>query len=98
MNGTAGGGRSNRAQRLKARQYSVLVEIAGVRHHKEMPLAALSPEKLGAFGSALRARLTDREGGFSKHCLHEFVSEIRFDSKKVTMQGESDAAGCSYRA
>jgi site-specific DNA recombinase len=78
----------NRAQKLKARREVVMIEIAGARRHNEMPAAALSPKKLEAFGAALRARLTDSQGGISKRYLHEFVSEIRFDGQKVTMQGK----------
>ncbi|WP_443082788.1 recombinase family protein [Variovorax sp. PAMC 28711] len=78
----------SRAQKLKSRRDAVLLEMAGARRSKEMPVAALSSKKLEAFGAALRARLTDREGGFSKRYLHEFVGEIRFDGKMVTMQGK----------
>ena len=64
-----------------------MIEIAGARRHNEMPMAALTPKKIEAFRAALRTRLTDREGGFSKRYLHEFVSEIRFDGRMVTIQG-----------
>lgn len=78
----------SRAQKLKSRRDAVLLEMAGARRNKEMPVSALSLKKLDAFGAALRARLTDREGGFSKRYLHEFVGEIRFDGRVVTMQGK----------
>lgn len=81
----------DRAQRNKARREAVLIEIAGARRHKEVPVSMLSASQLDAFTCALRSRLQDREGGFSKRYLREFVSEIRFDGKRVVMRGKKAA-------
>jgi site-specific DNA recombinase len=80
-----------RAQKLKARRDAVLIEIAGSRRQKEMPSEILSARQLDAFGTALRARVLDREGGLSKRYLREFVSDIRFDGKRVVMRGKKAA-------
>lgn len=71
-----------RAQKLKARRESILVEIAGTKRMQEIPTAMLSARQLESFSTALRARVLDRSAGFSKRYLREFVSEIRFDGKR----------------
>ena len=78
----------DRAQKNKARREAVLIEIAGARRQKEMPVSLLTARQLETFSSALRTRVLDREGGFSKRYLREFVSEIRFDGKRVVMRGK----------
>lgn len=81
----------DRAQKNKARREAVLIEMAGVRRQKEMPVSMLTARQLEAFSGALRTRVLDREGGFSKRYLREFVSEIRFDGKRVVMRGKKSA-------
>jgi len=80
-----------RAQKLKARRESILVEIAGTKRMQEIPTAMLSARQLESFSTALRARVLDRSAGFSKRYLREFVSEIRFDGKRVVMRGKKAA-------
>lgn len=80
-----------RTQALKGRRDSVLIELASVRRSKEVPAAALSAAHVDAFGAALRARLQDGAGSFPKRYLRQFVSEIRFDGKRLTMSGKKDA-------
>ena len=77
-----------RAQKLKSRREAVLIEVAGTKRMKELPAALLSTRQLDAFSTALRARVLDRSAGFSKRYLREFVSEIRFDGKRVVMRGK----------
>jgi DNA invertase Pin-like site-specific DNA recombinase len=77
-----------RAQKLKARREAVLIEVAGAKRVKELPVAMLSARQLDAFSTALRARVLDRGAGFSKRYLRQFVSEIRFDGKRVVMRGK----------
>jgi site-specific DNA recombinase len=52
-----------------------------------VPIAALNQRRLDDFATVLRGRLLDRSGGFSKRYLRQLFSEIRFDGKRVTMQG-----------
>ena len=77
-----------RAQKLKFRRDAVLIEVAGSKRIKEVPVALLTARQLDAFSTALRARVLDRTAGFSKRYLREFVSEIRFDGKRVVMRGK----------
>jgi hypothetical protein len=76
---------------LKGKRDTVLMELASVRRSKEVPAAALSAAHVEAFGAALRARLQEGAGGFPKRYLRQFVNEIRFDGKRLTMSGRKDA-------
>ena len=78
---------SDRAQKLKARRESILVEIAGARPAKEMPLASITGAQIAAFSEALRARLLEGGGGFAKWYLRPFVDEVRFDGERLKMRG-----------
>ena len=80
-----------RAQKLRAKRDAMLIEIAGAKRAKEMPISALSASHVEAFGAALRARVLDTAGGFPKRYLRQFVSEIRFDGARLTMRGRKDA-------
>jgi len=80
-----------RAQKLKARRETLMIDLAGVRRAKDMPASLLTQANVNAFGTALRARLQAGEGGFSKRYLHQFVSDIRYDGKRLTMSGRKDA-------
>ena len=80
-----------RAQKLKAKRDAVLIEIAGAKRAKEMPISALSASHVEAFGAVLRARVLDTAGGFPKRYLRQFASEIRFDGARLTMRGRKDA-------
>ena len=77
-----------RAQKLKSRRDAVLIEVAGSKRIKELPVALITSRQLDAFSTALRARVLDRTAGFSKRYLREFVSEIRFDGERVVMRGK----------
>jgi site-specific DNA recombinase len=78
----------DRAQQLKARREAILVLIAGHKRIKEMPVTMLTQGQLTAFTCAVRNRLLDRQNGFSKRYLREFISEIRFDGKQIVMRGK----------
>ena len=80
-----------RAQKLKGRRDALMIELASVRRSKEMPIAALSAAHVEAFGTALRSRLQEGSGSFPKRYLRQFVSDIRYDGKRVTMSGRKDA-------
>ena len=82
---------SARAQKLKGRRDALMIELASVRRSKEMPIAALSAAHVEAFGVALRSRLQEGSGSFQKRYLQQFVSDIRYDGKRVTMSGRKDA-------
>lgn len=80
-----------RAQKLKSRRETVLIEVAGTRRMKELPASMLSAKQLDSLGTALRAGVLVRSAGFSKRYLREFVSEIRFDGKRVVVRGKNAA-------
>ena len=80
-----------RAQMIKSRRDSELIDLAGAKRIKELPAALLSARQIEAFSTALRARVLDRTAGFSKRYLRAFVSEIRFDGKRVVMRGKKAA-------
>ena len=79
---------TDRAQKHKARREAVMIEISQARRQKEMPVAMLTARQVETFGAALRTRVMDPDGGFSKRYLREFVSEIRFDGERVLMRGK----------
>jgi len=79
---------TDRAQKHKARRDAVMIEMAQARRQTEMPVSLLTAHQVEAFGTALRTRVMDRESGFSKRYLREFVSEIRFDGQRVRMRGK----------
>ena len=80
-----------RAQKLKSRRDAVLIEVAGSKRIKELPVALITARQLDAFSTSLRVRVLDRTAGFSKRYLREFVSEIRFDGERVVMRGKKAA-------
>ncbi|WP_368492575.1 recombinase family protein [Janthinobacterium sp. Marseille-P9896] len=80
-----------RAQKLKARRESILIEMAGTRRDSAMPLDKINAGQIDAFGKAMRTKLLDRENGFSKQYLRLLVSEIRVEGKEVRMTGSKEA-------
>ena len=76
-----------RAHKLQARRQEVLIEIAGFRRQKEMPLGLLKPKQIDAFSRALRSKLLDRNSGFGKEYLKLLVSEIRIEGKEAQITG-----------
>ena len=82
---------SARVQKLKARRDAVMLEMAGARRTKDIPLTALSSRQLDALATAMRSRVLDRASGFAKRYLRQFVSEITFDGQRVRMQGKKAA-------
>ncbi len=80
-----------RAQKLKARRESILIEMAGTRQQRAIPLDKINASQIQAFGDALRVKLLDRENGFSKRYLHLLVNEIRVSGNEVRMTGSKAA-------
>lgn len=50
-----------RAQKLKARRESILIEMAGTRRDSAMPLDKINAGQIDAFGKVMRTKLLDRE-------------------------------------
>jgi site-specific DNA recombinase len=76
-----------RAQKLKARRESILIEMAGTRQQKAIPLDKINAGQIQAFGNAMRTKLLDRENGFSKQYLRLLVNEIRVSGNEIRMTG-----------
>jgi site-specific DNA recombinase len=81
----------DRAQKLKARRESILIEMAGTRQDRAVPLDKINPAQITAFGNAMRTKLLDRENGFSKQYLRLLVTEIRVSGNELTMTGSKAA-------
>lgn len=82
-----------RAQKLKARREALMIDLAGVRRSKEMPASMLTQAHVEALGTALRARPQAGERGFPKRYLRQFVSDIRYGGKRLTMSGQHPRPG-----
>lgn len=76
-----------RANKIQAQRQALLVEIAGLRRLKQMPVDALGEKKVQAFTAALRERLIEKDRAFSKNYLKLLVEEIRYLDKQLVMKG-----------
>jgi site-specific DNA recombinase len=83
-----------RVHKHKARREEVLVEMAGLRRKKELPVANLGKKHVQAFCLALKDKLRDKGSNFGKEYLKLLVDEIRVDKKEVRLTGSySSLAG-----
>ena len=80
-----------RAHKHQTRRQEVLVEMAGLRRQKEMPLSQLGPKKIETFCKALKQRLQDKESNFGKEYLRLLVDEIKVEGKEVRLRGSYGA-------
>ena len=85
------GSLQERAHKLQARRQDILMELAGLRQKKAMPLNQLTAKQLNAFSMAMRTRLLDRSSAFGKEYLRLFVNEIRLTGKRVEISGSYGA-------
>ena len=76
-----------RANKIQAQRQALLVEIAGLRRLKQMPVDALGEKKVQAFTTVLRERLIEKDRAFSKNYLKLLVDEIRYLDKQLVMKG-----------
>jgi site-specific DNA recombinase len=74
-------------QQIQAQRQALLIEIAGLRRLKQMPVDALGEKKVQAFTAALRERLIEKDRAFSKNYLKLLVDEIRYLDKQLVMKG-----------
>jgi hypothetical protein len=77
-----------RANKIQAQRQALLVEIAGLRRLKQMPVDALGEKKVQAFTTVLRERLIEKDRAFSKNYLKLLVDEIRCLDKQLVMKGQ----------
>jgi len=75
----------------EVRRQEILVEIARLRHQKEMPLAKLSKKHITAFCTALKELFQEKASDFGKEYLRLLLDEIRVTKKEVHLQGSHAA-------
>lgn len=80
-----------RAQKHKAQRETLLIQIAGLRRRKTLPLENINPAMIGAFTKVLRKKLLDTESPFGKVYLRLLVDEIRVEGKQATITGSYSA-------
>ena len=73
------------------------MELARLRHQKEMPIARLSKKNIAAFCVALKVMILDRTSQFGKEYINLLLDEIRVIKNEVHLQG-SYAALASARS
>jgi site-specific DNA recombinase len=80
-----------RVHKHEARRQEVLMELARLRHQKEMPIARLNKKNIASFCVSLKEMLLDRTSHFGKEYLRLLLDEIRVIKKEVHFQ-------CTYSA
>ncbi len=80
-----------RVHKHQARRQEILIEIAGLRRGKELPLNQIKSVHVKAFCAALKNRLEDRSSGLGKEYLKLFVDEIRVEGCTVRVRGSRKA-------
>lgn len=76
-----------RAHKHEARRQEVLMELARVKHQKEVPIARLSKKNIAAFSTALKDMLQDGTSQFGKQYLRLLLDDIRVVKKEVHLRG-----------
>ena len=78
---------TERAHKLKARREAILIEIAGIKREKEIPLRMIGETHVNGFCKALKSKFFDRASIFSKEYLKLLVDEIRVQQRQITIRG-----------
>jgi site-specific DNA recombinase len=81
----------DRAQKLKSERETVLIQMAGLKRRKTMPLDNVNPAKIDAFANALQTRLRDSTSNFGKDYLRLLIDEIRVEGETATVRGSYGA-------
>ncbi len=76
-----------RVHKHQARRQDILIQMAGLKRQKQMPLTQLGPKNINAFCQALKDKLRDKESHFGKEYLRLLVEEIRIEEKEVRIRG-----------
>ena len=80
-----------RVHKHQARRQDILIQMAGLKRQKQMPLTQLGAKNVSAFCQALKDKLRDRESHFGKEYLRLLVEEIRIEGKEVRIKGSYSA-------
>ena len=85
----------DRAQKLKARREDILIQIAGIKREKEVPISKIGMKTIKEFCAVLKERLKDSASHFGKAYLRLLIDEIRIKGKEILIKGKYSAlAGC----
>ena len=76
-----------RVHKHEVRKQEILMELARLRHEKEMPTKRFSKKNIGAFCKALKDMLLEKTSHFGKEYLRLLLSEIRVIKNEVHLQG-----------
>ncbi len=76
-----------RAQQLKTSREALLIELAGVRRDRCLPIEHIKASQIDSFGKALRQWLLSGNSGFAKSYLNLLVDEIVVEGKTATVRG-----------
>lgn len=76
-----------RAQQAKAAREGVLVEMAGLRRRRALPIDRVLPSQVESFSKVIRAKLQDKSSTFAKDYLTALVDEIRVTGNTATISG-----------
>ena len=76
-----------RAQKNKARREEILIQIAGLKKEREMPLSKIGQKRINEFCTTLKRRLKDKKTNFGRDYLRLLIDEIRIKGKEVYMKG-----------
>mgnify|MGYP001017877701 CR=1 FL=1 len=82
---------NERVHKHHARRQEILIEIARIRRHKEIPLSKIGNKQVDAFCSVLSQKLKDKESNFGKEYLRLLVDEIRVEGREVFLKGSHKA-------
>lgn len=80
-----------RVQKRHSRRQEILLELAGMRRQKTLPLSKIGAKHISAFCSALKKRFMDKVSNFGKEYLKLLVSEINVEDKQVRLKGSYSA-------
>ena len=76
-----------RIQKRQGKRQEILLELAGMRRQKELPLSRIGLKHITSFCSALKKKFMDKTSNFGKEYLKLLVSEINVIDKQVRLSG-----------
>ncbi len=78
---------TQRTEKLQKRRQSILLEIAGLKREKQMPVLRVGPKAINAFIASLRDKLLEPGSRFARGYLKLLISEIRLEGNQVLITG-----------
>ena len=75
------------SQQHKARRDDILIELARLKHKRQMPVSKIGMDQVRTFCEALKERFMGRSSNLGKAYLRLLIDEIRFSGQEVTIIG-----------